>query len=304
MSEAGIVPARHDERGACASGAAHGAVAARRRLVRRLGAHRSVLLGGAVVAALVLMAMLAPAIAPTDPVAVHLADVRRPPSPASWLGTDVYGRDMLSRIIFGARISMVLGASAVLISAAAGGVMGLVSGYYGGRVDWVLMRVVDAMLAMPGILLAMAIVAILGPGLNNVMIAVGISGIPIFTRLVRGTVLAAREEVLVEAARALGATDARVMFRHILPNVIAPVIVMATLSVGTAILNGSGLSFLGLGAQPPTPEWGSMVNDGRNYLAQAWWISTMPGIAIMITVIAINLLGDGLRDVLDPSLRL
>jgi peptide/nickel transport system permease protein len=181
--------------------------------------------------------------------------------------------------------------------------IGLVAGYRGGRLDHLLMRVVDVMLAFPGILLALAIVSVLRPSLANLMIAVGVSAVPTYARLVRGTVLAAREHLYVEAARAVGCRDGAILFRYLLPNVVAPLIVTATLGLGTAILSAAALSFLGLGSQPPEPEWGRMLSEGRDYLREAWWISTCPGAAIMVTVLAMNLLGDGLRDVLDPRLR-
>jgi peptide/nickel transport system permease protein len=204
------------------------------------------------------------------------------------LGTDHVGRDILSRIIYGARISLRIG---------------LISGYHGGWVDVIIMRVMDVMLAFPGILLALAIISLLGPNLSNVMIAVGVSAIPAYTRLVRASVLSAKENLYVSAAQAIGCSTGITLFRHILPNVIAPVIILATLGVAGAILSAAALSFIGLGAQPPTPEWGAILSDGRQYLRYAWWVATFPGLAIMITVLAINALGDGLREALDPRAR-
>ncbi len=198
---------------------------------------------------------------------------------------------------------MPVGIIAVIISASFGIVLGLISGYYGRITDGIIMRLTDIMLAFPGILLALVVVAILGPSLGNVMIAVGIGGIPRYTRLVRGSVLAARELVYVEAARVVGVPDRTILFRHILPNVIGPSVILSTLSIGSAILAAAGLSFLGLGAQPPTPEWGSMLADGRQFLRTNPWVTSVPGIAIMLTVLSVNLLGDGLRDILDPRLR-
>ncbi|HVI86126.1 MAG TPA: ABC transporter permease, partial [bacterium] len=210
------------------------------------------------------------------------------------------GRDVLSRVIFGARISLAIGLISVAIGVAAGALLGIVAGYYGGKLDFVLMRVVDAMLAFPGLLLALMVIAALGPGLVNVMLAVGISSIPLYARLVRGSCLSIRTIEYVQAAQAMGGSDGRVMYRHILPNVFGPIVVLSTLQIGSAILIGSALSYLGMGAQPPTPEWGLMTSEGQAYLASAWWISTGPGFAIFSAVIAINLMGDGLRAALDP----
>ncbi len=205
---------------------------------------------------------------------------------------------------FGARISLVVGVVSVAIGLLFGTLLGLLAGFYGGRLESVIMRFVDALLAFPGILLALIVIAVLGPGLLNVMIAVGISTIPEYARLTRGRVLSVKQLPYIEAIRSLGSTGARIMFRHILPNVSGPLIVLSTLQVGNAILVGSGLSFLGMGAQPPTPEWGLMTAEGRSYLNRAWWISTFPGLAILSAVMAINLLGDGLREALDPHMKL
>jgi peptide/nickel transport system permease protein len=206
-------------------------------------------------------------------------------------------------VFYGTRISLLVGFISVSIAVVVGTLMGLVSGYYGRWVDTIVMRFVDIMLAFPGILLALALVSILGPSLPNLMIAVGISSVPSYARLVRGSVLAAKENVYVEAARVVGCSDTLIMRRHVLPNVVAPIIVVATLGVAAAILWAAALSFLGLGSQPPTPEWGRMLSEGRNYLREQWWIATFPGLAIMVTVLAMNLLGDGLRDTLDPRQR-
>jgi peptide/nickel transport system permease protein len=215
----------------------------------------------------------------------------------------VLGRDVFSRIMLGTRISLSVGVLSVAIGASVGLVLGLVAGYYLGKVDAAVIMFVDTLLAFPGILLAIAIVAVLGPGLTNVMIAVGISAIPAYTRLVRGSVLTAREQEYVTASQVTGCGPRRMMFLHIMPNILTPVIVLATLDIPTAILSAAGLSFLGLGAQPPSPEWGAMVSDGRQYLRVAWWLTACPGVAIMLTVLAINQFGDGLRDALDPRLR-
>jgi peptide/nickel transport system permease protein len=270
-----------------------------RRLVRNRGA-----VGGLVILALLaLMAIAAPLIAPYDPNAIAPISNLKGPSGAHLFGTDQFGRDILSRIFFGARLSFEVGFIAVGLAMACGVVLGLVAGYFGRTVDAVITVLIDIMLAFPGILLALAIIAILGPSLYNLMIAVGIAGIPAYTRLVRGTTLAAKQQAYVEAARVSGAQDTAIMFRHILPNVLSPVIVLATLGIGSAILVGASLSFLGLGAKPPTPEWGAMLSAGRNYLSLAWWITLFPGLAIMLTVLSINMVGDGLRDALDPRLK-
>ena len=259
---------------------------------------------GAVAGTVVLLAwvgaaLAAPRLAPYDPLAISGVS-RQAPSLSHVAGTDLLGRDVLSRVIFGARISLAIGLISVAIGVAAGAFMGIVAGYYGGRLDFVLMRVVDAMLAFPGLLLALMVIAALGPGLVNVMLAVGISSIPLYARLVRGSCLSIRTIEYVQAARAMGGSDGRVMYRHILPNVFGPIVVLSTLQIGSAILIGSALSYLGMGAQPPTPEWGLMTSEGQAYLASAWWISTGPGFAIFSAVIAINLMGDGLRAALDP----
>jgi peptide/nickel transport system permease protein len=219
------------------------------------------------------------------------------------MGTDEIGRDVPSRVVAGAAISLRVGLLSSVISVCCGTALGLLAGRRGGWTEAVVLRAVDVMLAMPGLLLALAIVAALGPSTTNVMVAIGVAAVPRFTRLMRGCVLSAKENVYVEAARALGCGGVRVAVRHILPNVLAPALVLATLNIGAAILAAASLSFLGLGAQPPTPEWGLILAKGRDYLRSAWWISTFPGLAIMTTVLAINMLGDGLRDVLDPKLR-
>jgi peptide/nickel transport system permease protein len=249
------------------------------------------------------VALAAPLLAPFDPIKVSDQALYSPGVPY-YFGSDQYGRDIFSRILYGARISLVIGLISVGIAAAIGVTVGLIAGYYGGWVDNLLMWVINVMLALPGILLALAIVTIRGqPSLGNLMIAVGIAGVPTYARLVRGSVLAAKENLYVDAARVIGAPTRVILARHLLPNVIAPVIVAATLGTGTAILAAAALSFLGLGSQPPSPEWGRMLSEGRAYLRDQWWISTFPGLAIMLTVLAMNLLGDGLRDALDPRLK-
>jgi ABC-type dipeptide/oligopeptide/nickel transport system permease subunit len=271
--------------------------------VRRLVRNRGATAGGALLVALVGMATFAPLVARYDPIQTSYVDALAGPSFRHPLGTDRYGRDLFSRLVFGGRLSLTTGLIAVAIGASVGVLLGLPSGYYGGWLDDVVMRVMDVMLAFPGILFAMAIVAILGSGLTNVMIAVGISSIPGFVRLVRGSVLSAAEHVYVEAARALGCRGGRIMGLHLLPNIVAPLFTYATLRVSVAIISVASLNFLGLGAQPPTPEWGVMLADGRDHMRDYWWLATFPGLAIMATTLSINLFSNGLRDVLDPRLR-
>ena len=262
-----------------------------------------VMVAAACLVGIVVVAALAPWVAPYDPLHVNLRAVLQAPSSEHLMGTDPFGRDVFSRVLYGARISLVVGLLAVAISTAIGVPVGMAAGYFGGRVDRVLMNLTDLLLAFPGLLLAMIVVAILGPGLVNTMIAVGIAQAPERIRLVRGTVLSAREEAYVEASRAAGGSDARVMWRHIFPNVVGPLVVLSTLGLASAILSAAALSFIGLGAQPPSAEWGAMLNGGRGYMQIAWWISVFPGLAIMVTVMVMNVLGDGLRDALDPRLR-
>lgn len=269
------------------------------RLTRNPGA----VAGGFVLIVMVLLAAFAPIVAPYDPIKQDSQAIRAAPSRDHLFGADTFGRDVFSRVIYGGRKSLPIGLIAVGIAAIAGVSFGLLAGYRGGWVDALVMRAVDLMLAFPGILLAMAIVAILGTSLVNLMLAVGIAAIPDYTRVVRGTTLSAREAEYVTAARVAGARDRVVMFRHILPNILAPIIVLVTLGIAGAIILGSTLSFLGLGIQPPEPEWGNMLSDGRSMMRHFWWVSFFPGLAIMITVLSINLLGDGLRDALDPRLR-
>lgn len=233
-------------------------------------------------------------------------DVRlrlRPPSATHWMGGDQLGRDILSRVLYGGRISMRVGFTSVLIGGLIGISLGLAGGYLGGWVDSIAMRLIDILLAFPGILLALVIIAAIGVGLDKVVIAVGVALIPGFARLTRGSVLSIREEIYVEAARGMGASSLRIIVRHVLPNAIGPIIVFATLQLGTAILFAAGLSFLGLGAQPPAAEWGLMCSQGRQFLGLAWWVATFPGLCLTILVISLNLVGDGLRDALDPHTR-
>ena len=274
------------------------------RVVPRVRRHKGAVVGTGIVAALVLIALGQSVLAPQSPTKIDIAAALRGPGRAHWMGTDQYGRDVYSRVVHGSSISLVIGFISVGIAATAGTTVGLVAGYDGGRIDALLMRGMDVMLAFPGILLALAIVSVLGPSLRNLMIAVGVSGIPYYARLVRGSVLVAKEQLYVEAARVVGVPIPVILIRHILPNVVAPIIVAATLGMGGAILAAAALSFIGLGSQPPTPEWGRMLSEGRDYLRDAWWISTFPGMAIMLAVLGVNMLGDGLRDVLDPRLRI
>lgn len=272
-------------------------------IVGRLARQRGAVVGFAILCALALLALGAPWLSPRDPIKTVPRAALQPPGSHYVLGSDQFGRDVASRVLHGARISLTVGLISVSIALAVGAPLGLVSGYYGGRLDALIMRIMDVLLAFPGILLALAIVSVLTPGLTNVMIAVGLSAVPGYARLVRASVLSARENLYVEAARALGGRDLGILSRYILPNVVAPIIVTATLGLGTAILSAATLSFLGLGSQPPQPEWGRMLSEGRDYLREAWWISTFPGLGIMLTVLAMNLVGDGLRDVLDPRLK-
>jgi len=276
----------------------HGAIG-----LRRVARHRGALVGAVLIAGLALGALLAPYIARYDPTAPHYNAALRPPSAAFPLGTDSFGRDILSRLAYGGRLSLFVGAISVALSFAIGVPLGVAAGYYGGRLDSLIMRSIDVWLAFPGLLLAIGIVAVLGPGLQNVMLAIGVSGVPGVCRLVRGAVLPVKEEAYVEVARAVGGSEGHIITAHILPNVLAPVVVLLTLRLGAAILTGVGLSFLGLGVQPPAAEWGAMVSEGRTYLQQAWWVSTIPGIAIFLSVMGVNMLGDGMRDALDPRLH-
>jgi len=277
--------------------------APRWRVLRRLARNRLAMLGLAIIAIFVALAVLAPWIAPHDPLRSSFAKRLQPPSAEHWLGTDELGRDMFSRLLYGARISLRVGLISVSIGTVIGVPLGAISAYYGGWVDLIVQRVIDVMLAFPGILLAIVLVSTLGVGLENVMIAVGVVSIPVYTRLVRGSALALKRKDFVEAARAAGARDLVIIARHILPNCVAPVIVQSTLQVGSSILWAAGLGFLGLGAQPPTPEWGTILSRGRQYLLVAPHITTATGLSIMLVVLGFNLLGDGLRDALDPRMQ-
>lgn len=271
--------------------------------LRELARNPGAVVGGLMLALIVLAALLAPLIAPYDPVSLSPQESSLSPSSSHWMGTDILGRDIFSRVIHGARISLWLGLVSVGIACSVGLTLGLIAGYFGGWVETVVMRGADMLLAFPSFLLALTILFALGQSIINVMIAVGVASIPGYTRLVRGSVLSTRELEYVVAARTIGCSDTRLIRRHILPNVVAPVIVIASVGIAWAIITAASLSFLGMGVQPPTPEWGSMVNDGMRHLRRAWWISSFPALAIVVAVLAINLVGDGLRDALDPKLR-
>jgi peptide/nickel transport system permease protein len=274
-----------------------------KKVIRQLQRSRAAMVGGIVLVLIVLTALFATMIAPEDPIQQNYTQVLLAPSSSHVFGTDQFGRDVLSRVVIGSRQSLAVAAIAIAIAASFGTILGLLSGFFGGWVDTIIQRLIDVQLAFPGILFAMAVVAVLGPGLRNAMIAVGISLIPSYARMVRGSVLSQKEHVFVEAARACGAGNTRIVFRHILPNIFGPIMVLSTISVAWAILIGSSLSFLGLGAQLPNPEWGLDLAMARDYLREAWWMSTFPGIAIMATVVSVNLIGEGLRDALDPRTR-
>jgi peptide/nickel transport system permease protein len=273
------------------------------RFLRQLLRSRTTLFGTVIVVLMLLVAALAPYIAPYEPNAIHSKEMLLSPSSLHLLGTDDLGRDILSRIIFGARVSIMVGAISIGIAMLLGIPLGLFAGFYGGLTDSIFMRIMDVLLAFPAMVLALFIMAILGPSFINAMIAVGIVYTPNFARLVRANVLSIREMAYVEAARSIGSTNARIMFREILPNTVAPLIVQTSLGVAYAILVEAALSFLGMGVQPPTPSWGSMLSEGRLFLATAPWCATFPGLAIFFIVMGLNTLGDGLREVFDPRMR-
>jgi ABC-type dipeptide/oligopeptide/nickel transport system permease subunit len=272
--------------------------------LRRFRRHKSAVAGSLLLLVMLLGAVLAPRLAPYDPIAQDQRASLRAPAAGHLLGTDVFGRDILSRVIWGGRASLRVGLLAVLIGGSLGTLLGLVAGYYEGWPGAVILRLTDLLLALPGILLALTIVAATGPSLDNLIVAVGISSMPAYIRVVTASVLDVKTRPFLEAARASGAVDGRLIGRHVVPNILAPVIVLATLGLGNALLIAATLSFLGLGAQPPTPEWGAMLSQGREFIFGYWWIATFPGIAILLAVVGANLLGEGLRDLLDPRLRL
>lgn len=265
--------------------------------------NRLALIGTGIVAFFILIAIFADILAPMSYKESILADSLQPPSAEHWFGTDDLGRDIFSRIIYGARISLWVGFFAVLASAIIGSLLGILAGYYGKWVDMLISRMFDILLAFPSILLAIAIVAILGPSLQNALIAIAIINVPNFGRLVRSKVISIKEEEFIMSAKAIGMKDSRILLKHILPNSITPIIVQGSLGIATAILEAAALGFLGLGAQAPEPEWGRMLSDARSYIQQAPWTLIFPGLAIMLTVLGFNLMGDGLRDALDPKMK-
>jgi peptide/nickel transport system permease protein len=274
-----------------------------RRWWHRFARNRGAVFGLAVLIAVVAMAVFAPALAPYDPLAQGVGAPLQGPSLAHWAGTDSFGRDILSRMIYGSRIALIIGILSVLLALVIGVALGLVAGYYGGVVDAAIMRVMDGLFAFPIIILAIAMMAIVGFGVSNLIVAVAVGFIAPFARVTRGDVLAVKEEPYVEAARLAGVGSLAIMLRHVLPNVLAPIIVQGALRVSGAIITESGLSFLGLGPPPPTPVWGSMIAEGRNFIVMAPHVSTLPGLALMLTIVGLNLLGDGLRDTLDPRMQ-
>lgn len=274
-----------------------------RQALRAFRHNRAAMLGLFILIILVSCSMTAHLLAPYNPIQVNMKQTLSPPSREHLMGTDQLGRDIFSRVLYGGRLSLPVALIAVSVGFLGGALLGLPAGYFGGWVDAILMRMVDVMLALPTILLALLVVTITGTGLLNVMIAIGVSQIPSYARVFRGSILAAKENEYVYAARVIGAKSWHIIIRHLLPNVIAPIIILATLGVSHAILWAAALSYLGLGAQPPAIEWGYMINQGRNYLSIGWWLTVFPGIAIALAVLALNLVGDGLREALDPRLR-
>ena len=272
-------------------------------VIRRFRKNRTAMIGLGIIALLVFTAVFAGVIAPEGIDDQDLTRTFQTPSRANIMGTDNFGRDIFSRIVFGARTSLQVGFTAVAVSLLSGLVIGSVAGFFGGKADNVLMRAIDILMSIPSVLLAIAIISVLGPGITNLMIAVGMAAIPGYTRITRAAVISIREWEFIEAARAIGASDFRIITRHILPNCMAPIIVQATIGLSIAILSAAGLSFIGLGVQPPTPEWGFMLSDGRRFLRDHPHMVMFPGLAIVIVVVAINMVGDGLRDALDPKLK-
>jgi ABC-type dipeptide/oligopeptide/nickel transport system permease subunit len=275
-----------------------------RRRWAKLRRNKAALVGAVLILIYVLSALLAPVLFSGSPSAPNLINSLETPTLKNPLGTDELGRSILGRIIYGSRISLLIAVGVVSVGIVLGIPLGLVSGYYGGKIDFIIQRVTDTLLAFPGFLLALALVAVLGVGLKNTVISIGISMVPMYIRLVRGCVLSVREEDYVEAARAVGTRDVTILIRHILPNVMVPITVQTSLSMGMAILFAAGLGFLGIGIQPPTPEWGTMLGSARSYLFHAPHVATFPGIAIFLAVLSFNLLGDGLRDALDPRFKI
>ena len=291
VAEGAVAPPPHRDR-------------SRRRWLRRLARSTPFVAGALIVATMVLTSIAAPLITPYNPVRMSAADRFQGPSLEHPFGTDQLGRDVLARVLHGGRMSLPMGIAPIAVAAVAGLILGLLAGYAGGRLDLVIMRIADVWIAFPPILLAMAIVTVLGTGLVNIMIALGIAWVPYYARMVRASVLEAKERVYVDAAHALGSRDLRIVVRHVLPNVLTPIMVMSSMGVANAILAGAALSFLGLGAQAPAPEWGTSLADARQFMRLAWWIGFFPGLAIALTVLGANLMGDGLRDALDPKLKI
>jgi peptide/nickel transport system permease protein len=272
-------------------------------LLRRFMRNRSAFAGSVLFGLIVVLALVGTRATPYDPIQMDIPNRLAEPGLAHLLGSDHYGRDIFSRLLAGAHLSLLIGLISVSLAVSSGLLLGLPAGYFGGWVDMLVMRVMDLMLSFPSVLLALGIVAIAGPSLFNVMLAVGIASVPSYTRLVRASVLGIRGLPYIEAARALGSAPLRIITRHVIPNILAPLIVLATLGTAGAILTGAALSFLGLGAQQPTPEWGAMLSEARNYMRLGWWLTVFPGLAIALTVLSLNQLGDGLRDLLDPYMR-
>ncbi|API91605.1 MULTISPECIES: ABC transporter permease [Virgibacillus] len=269
----------------------------------KLRKNKSALVGGYLIIVLVLIALIGPLLTSESPDAVDYGVKLEGPSAEHWFGTDHHGRDIFTRIIHGLGITMSIGISATILGGIVGIFLGLVSGYYGGKIDTIIMRIMDVLLAFPGILLALALISILGANLQNVVIAVAIFAIPTFARIVRGSTLATKNLEYIDAMKALGASDTRIIFKHILPNILSPIIVQGSLFIATAVLSASGLSFLGMGAQPPSPELGALLSDGRDFMWDAGHIALFPGLVIMLIVLAFNIFGDGLRDALDPKMK-
>lgn len=276
-----------------------------KEILRRLMRNKMAVAGLVIIVVLILLAVFADVFIDydTDVIAQDIPNRLKGPSAEHWFGTDEFGRDIFARLVYGSRVSLLVGLVSVIVAMFVGGTLGAVAGYYGGTLDNVIMRVMDVLLAVPSILMAITIVAALGTNLIYVMIAIGVSGVPGFARIVRAAVMGVKDQEFVESAKAIGATNATVIMREIIPNCMAPIIVQATLGVAGSILSTASLSFIGLGVQPPNPEWGAMLSGGRNYLRDAAHITLFPGLAIVITVLALNLLGDGLRDALDPRLK-
>ncbi|MBK9713052.1 MAG: ABC transporter permease [Kouleothrix sp.] len=275
----------------------------RRRAIRRALRQPSVAIGLLILLLFLFAALFAPLLAPADPLAQNVVAGLHPPAPDHLLGTDKLGRDIFSRMLYGARISLAVGVAVVALAGAVGVLLGLLAGFVGGLLDEALMRITDLFFAFPALILAMAIASALGPSLGNALIAISAVSWPVYARLIRGQVLALKEQDFVLAARAVGVPEPQIVLRHLLPNTLAPLLVQASFDMGAAITAVAGLSFIGFGAQPPTPEWGVMISEGRNYIATQWWLGTVPAVAILLVVGGFNLLGDGLRDLLDPRLR-